>query len=82
MIIFESILTTFEASTIFKAAGAVVEISSSLQNSNPNQVKLAQIGETHCRSSLFALFKDNITADGEIKDCVVLNFKKRYATTL
>ena len=31
MIIFKSILTTFEASIIFKAAGAVVEIDSSLK---------------------------------------------------
>ena len=33
----------------FEAAGALVEISSSLQSSNHNQVKLAQIRETHCR---------------------------------
>ena len=31
-----------------KAAGAVVKISSSLKVTNPNQVKLAQIRETHC----------------------------------
>ena len=33
----------------FEAAGAVVEISLGLQSSNRNQVKLAQICETHCR---------------------------------
>ena len=41
MIIFESLSTTFEASIIFEAAGALVEISSSLPNLNHNQVKLA-----------------------------------------
>ena len=56
MIIFELILTTFEASIIFEAAGAVVEISSSLQNLNRNQVKLAQIRETHCRKIRSGLF--------------------------
>ena len=34
--------------SFFKAAGAVVEISSSLQITNFNQVKPAQICETHC----------------------------------
>ena len=48
---FELILTTFEASIIFEAAGAVVEISLSPHNSNRNQVKLAQIRETHCSST-------------------------------
>ena len=48
MIIFESIMTTFEASTIFEAAGTVVEISLSLQITSCNQVKLAQILDTHC----------------------------------
>jgi len=32
----------------FEAAGAEVEISLSLQSSNRNQVKLAQIYEAHC----------------------------------
>ena len=48
MIIFESILSTFEASVIFEAAGAVLKISWSLQVTDCNQVKLAQIRETHC----------------------------------
>ena len=48
MIILKSILTTFEASIIFEAAGAVVEISLSLQITNFNQVKLAQIFDMHC----------------------------------
>ena len=49
MLIFESILTTFELSVILKAAGALLEIVSSLRISSRNQVKLAQIRETHCR---------------------------------
>ena len=48
MTFFESILTTFNRASLYKAAGAVVEISSSLQNLNHNQVKLAQISENHC----------------------------------
>ena len=47
LIIFESILTTFEASIIFKAAGAVVEISSSQRITNFNHFKLAPTRETH-----------------------------------
>ena len=43
MIIFESILT------IFEAAGAVLKISSRLRITNFNQVKLAQFRETYCR---------------------------------
>ena len=53
MIIFESILTTFEASAIFDAAGAVVEISSSLQITNCDQVKLVQILDTRCIRHMF-----------------------------
>ena len=34
--------------SFLEAAGAVVEISSCLRSSNRNQVKLAQIRETHC----------------------------------
>jgi len=47
MIIFELIWTTFKAIVIFKAAGAVVEINSSLLIMNFYQVKLAQICESH-----------------------------------
>ena len=46
MIIFESVLTTFEASNIFGAAGAVVEIGLSLNILNFNHVKLVQIRNT------------------------------------
>ena len=49
MIIFASISTTLKQALFFEAAGAVVEISLSLQISNYNQVKPAQIHETHCR---------------------------------
>ena len=55
MIILESILTTDKASTIFEAAGAVMEISSSLRFTNCNQVKLAQIHDTYCRRILNAI---------------------------
>ena len=48
MIIFELIMTIFEASTIFEAAGAVVKISLSLRIKNCIQVKIAQILDTHC----------------------------------
>ena len=41
MIIFELILTTFEESNIFEAAGAIVEIGLNLNITNFNQVKLA-----------------------------------------
>ena len=41
--------------SFFEASGAVVEIIWSLQIMNFNQVKLAQIPETHCRS--FFIFR-------------------------
>ena len=53
MIIFESILTTFEAATFFEAPGEVVEISSSLNIMNFNQVKLVQIRDTHSFNKVF-----------------------------
>ena len=56
MIILESILTTFEVSTIFEAAEAVVEISLSLQITNCNQVKLARILDMHCTKVFCAAF--------------------------
>ena len=59
MIIFESIFTTFEASTIFEATWAVGEISSSLQITNCNQVNLGQILDTHC-SNKFDKEKDKV----------------------
>ena len=50
MIIFESILTTFEESNIFfEAAGAVMEIGKSLNITIFNQVKIVQSRDTHCR---------------------------------
>ena len=52
MIILKSILTSFEASTIFWGSWGLLKISSSLQYSNRNQVKLAQIRETQCRYQL------------------------------
>ena len=48
MIIFESILTTFEASVIFEAAGAVAKIYLSLKPDHQRQIYLAQISETLC----------------------------------
>jgi len=49
MIIFESLLTTFNVSVIYKAAGLVSKIGSSLTTlSKYNQVKLVQIHETLC----------------------------------
>ena len=52
MIIFELILTTFEASIIFKAAGAVAKISSSLKPNHHMQFWLAQICETICSCAI------------------------------
>ena len=52
MTFFESILATFEVSVIFEAAGAVAKIGSSLRITNSNQVKLAQIRDTHCKITL------------------------------
>ncbi len=48
MIIFESILTSFELSSIFQAAGAVAEISLSLKLNHRKQIQLSQNDETHC----------------------------------
>jgi len=50
MIIFEPILTTFDASNLFKAAGTTVKINSSLKTNHHsigklNQFKLVQIGD-------------------------------------
>jgi hypothetical protein len=52
MIIFESVLTTFEGSIFFEAAGAVLKIGLTT-NSKFNQVKLVQILDTHSRFSMF-----------------------------
>jgi hypothetical protein len=48
LIIFELILTTFEASIIFVATGAVLKMGSSLKPNDHNQVLLVQISETLC----------------------------------
>jgi len=48
MIIFGLILTTFELSIIFKPAGAVLEIGSSLKPNHHCEIQLAQIHETLC----------------------------------
>jgi hypothetical protein len=50
MIIFEWILTTFEASSIFEAAGVLMKIGLNLKLNH--QIQLAQIGETHCSQFL------------------------------
>ena len=46
MIIFESFLTTFEAGSIFEAAGAVTKIGSSIKSNHHNKVNLVQIPDT------------------------------------
>jgi len=46
MIIFESILTTFEASVVFEAAETVEGIDSSLKPKDYRYVSLVQIFET------------------------------------
>ena len=48
MITFEPILTNFEVSVFFEAAGAVANIGTSLKPINHMQIKLAQICETLC----------------------------------
>ena len=52
MIIFESILSTFEATVVsfFENAGAVVEIGSSLRSNHHNKFYLAQSRDTHFRT--------------------------------
>ena len=50
--------------SFFEAAGAVLKISLSLQITNFNQVKLAQICETHC-----------ITVDAAYNDHFGANYK-------
>ena len=69
--------------SFFEAAGAVVEISSSLQITNCNQVKLAQILDTHCISvSSYLVVEvdkeerwddsdDEESGPGRVEDCVV-----------
>ena len=49
MIIFESTLTTFEASVSFEAVRAVAKMGSSLKSIHRKQIKLVQICETLCR---------------------------------
>ena len=51
MIILSQFWPLLKWATFFEAAGAVVEISSSLRIMNCNQVKLAQILDTHCRNT-------------------------------
>ena len=48
MLIFKSLLTTFEAGVIFEAAGAVEKIGSSHKLAHQNQVNLEQIRDTLC----------------------------------
>ena len=49
MVIFESFLTTFVASTCFEASGAVAKIGFSPYRTNcHSHVKLVQIPDTHC----------------------------------
>ena len=64
MTIFESILTAFEASVIFEAAGAVVKISSSLRTTTFNQVKFVQIRDTYCRVCITDLDQLNLVKLG------------------
>ena len=52
MIFLKSFWPLLKQALLFEAAGAVVEISLSLQSSNHNQVKFAQIRETHWRNLL------------------------------
>jgi hypothetical protein len=49
MIIFQSILTAFEASSIFEATGVVGKICLSLKLNHHGQIYLVQIDETHRR---------------------------------
>ena len=59
MIIFESLMTTFESSVIFEAPEAVLyavsEIGSSLKPNHQNQVKLVQIPDTLCNFDNYLL---------------------------
>ena len=73
MIIFESILTTIKKSNIFEAAGPVVEIGSSLNIMNFNQVKLGQIRNTHCSRILcIKVFSRRFTSTHSGPDIVFL----------
>ena len=45
---FESLLTSFEASNVFGVAGLVAKINMSLNPNQYNQVKFAQNHGTHC----------------------------------
>jgi hypothetical protein len=49
MIIFQSLLTILEASSIiFEAAGAIVEIDLSLKSNHYDKIHRGQIRESHC----------------------------------
>jgi hypothetical protein len=48
MIIFESILTTFKASSVFEAAGTLLKIGLRLKLNHHRQIWLAKISETQC----------------------------------
>ncbi len=51
MIIFESILTTFELNIVLKAAGEIVQIGLSLKSNHHEQILIAQICKTRRRMS-------------------------------
>jgi len=55
MIIFGSILNTFESSSILEAAGAVFKIGLSPKSNHYQEIELAQIFETLCRIFLLML---------------------------
>ena len=64
MVIFESVLTTFEAASFFKAAGAVLKIGLSLKSNYHYEFQLVQIRDTHCMRFLASfVFEKTFHAD-------------------
>ena len=51
IIIFDTLLTTFDTNLFFKAAGKIAKIGSSLKPNHHNKVKIVEVPDTKCRIS-------------------------------
>jgi len=61
MIIFESILTTFEPSVVFETSGAIVKFGSSLEPNHLKQIRFVQIRNLNCTtiSDVSCIYRTN-----------------------
>ena len=79
MIIFELILTTFEAVSFFEAAGTVAKIGSSLKPDHHRQIQIAQICKTLCSNchGLLSWLLSRLSTIDRVVDLATLLMKKR-----